>query len=238
MIRDDILPAELTQEQIRMLVNMQFQGQINRAQEIEKSRAPGVAKNLNEFYGLVKEAIDHREAQENKIDDAKVCYTQDFADVEQHLEGITFSLIRREPGRFSEGAPFEGSVKNLRSILREIKDDPNNPGYKIATFGKWYDNVVRFTCWARTNSEANKRALWFEDLMEDYAWFFTVRGVPRVIFWSRDRDVMEDTTQSTASTTNKYYGRPLDFYVKTERIRNLSEKTLEKLIINVNVSNE
>ena len=101
------------------------------------------------------------------------------------LETISIRLVRREPGRFSEGRPYEGDVRNLRPILRQVYDDPENPGYKRAEMGYWYDNTVRFTCWARTNKEADARALWFEALMEDYKWFYRLRGVNRVLFHGR-----------------------------------------------------
>jgi hypothetical protein len=241
-LRDDILSSDLTTEQKRIIVRQQFDRVLETSSRlpgvpVERSRSVGLAKNINEFYDLVRLAIDDRELQEGKIDDAKICYTEEYSDIEQNLESIVFSLSVREPGRFSEGAPFQGEVRNLRPIIREVVPDPEHPGYRRAVFGYWYDNVVRFTCWARTNREANKRALWFENLMHDYAWFFAIRGVPRVIFWRRTEDILEKTTQSTGSDTNKYYGRPLEYYVKTERIREFREKELENLLINVNVKN-
>lgn len=239
-LRDDILPADLTTEEKRIFVRQQFQRVLNTASGLpgapaDRSKSVGQAKTIVEFYDLVRLAIEDKERQEGLVEDARICFTEEKSDIEQKLEAITFSLVEREPGRFSEGRPFEGDVRNLRPLLREVVDDPDHPGYKKAVMGYWYDNIVRFTCWARTNREANKRALWFENLMHDYAWFFVIRGVPRVLFWRRGEDLVEDSTQSTGSTTNKYYGRPLEYYVKTERLREFREKELENLLINVNV---
>lgn len=242
VLRDDILDDELTQEQAKVIVKHQFDSIIESAHKVKgfdlpRSRTPGAAKDVYEFCDLVRQSIEHREQQKNVTNDARVIVTQETSDLDQKLETITFSLEKRQPGQFSEGPPFGGDVRNLRPILRESMADPDNPGYRKVIMGYWYDNLVRFTCWARTNKQANQRALWFEELMEDYTWVFRVRGVSRVLFWDRGPDVEKvvDTTSSIASSTMKYYGRPLFYYVRTEKIRTYSEKELEQLLINVRV---
>lgn len=242
VLRDDILDEELTQEQVRVIVKHQFDSIINSAIQktgfdIERSRTPGSAKDVYEFCDLVRESVEHRLEMQNVSEDARVILTQETSDIDQQLESIVFSLEKRQPGQFSEGPPFGGDVRNLRPILRETVPDPENPGYRLAIMGYWYDNLVRFTCWARTNKQANQRALWFEELMEDYTWLFRIRGVSRVLFWDRGPDVekVADTTSSIESSTNKYYGRPLFYYVRTEKIRTFREKELEQLLINVSV---
>lgn len=239
ILRDDILPSDLTTEKVRILVRHQFNQLINSSRELPnafpRSRTPGEAKTLNDFYHLVQLAITSKLDLEGANEDAQLFYTEEFSDIEQNLETLTFSLVERLPGHYSEGPPMGGDVRNFRPMLREVKEDPDNPGYQRAVFGMWYDNIVRFTCWARTNRTANARAFWFEELMEDYKWFFIIRGVRRVLFWRRNEDLERDTTQTDASTTNKYYGRPLEYFVKTEKIRVFTEKELENIILNVNV---
>lgn len=238
ILRKDILSDELTTEQKKILVRQQFTGIVDSARhptQIEKSRSPSEAKTINDFYGLVNQAIENKLALEGANEDADVFFTEEYSDIPQHQESITFSLVERRPGHFSEGAPTQGSVRNFKPILREVGKDPDNPGYMRATFGMWYDNIIRFTCWARTNRTANQRAIWFEELMEDYKWFFAISGVPRVLFWQRLEDTTRDITYQGSSTT-KYYGRPLEYFVKTEKIRVFTEKELENIILNVNVS--
>lgn len=247
VLRDDILDEALTQEQAKVIVKYHFDSILESGQkrgfDQPRSRTPGTAKDVYEFCDLVREAVEHKSQMENVTDDARVILTQEFSDVDQQLEAITFNLERRQPGQFSEGPPFGGDVKNLRPIIREVMQDPDNPGYRKVIMGYWYDNLVRFTCWARTNKQANKRALWFEELMEDYTWFYRVRGVSRVLFWDRGSDVEKlvdaaGPSESGASTTNKYYGRPLFYFVRTEKIRTYSEKELEQLLINVSVKKQ
>jgi hypothetical protein len=249
VLRTDILPEALTREQARTIVKSHLDSIIDSGVklntgigtgpfDVARSKTPGDSKDVYEFCDLVRQAIENRQSLEKTTEEAKIILTSETADIEQVLEAITFSLERRQPGKFSEGAPFEGDVVNLKPIIREVAKDPDNPGYRKVVLGYWYDNLVRFTCWARTNKEANQRALWFEQLMQDYTWFYRLSGVSRVFFWDRGSDVEKatDTTSSLQSTTNKYYGRPIVYYVRTEKITALSEKELEQLIISVSLA--
>jgi hypothetical protein len=148
------------------------------------------------------------------------------------LEVVSLSLERREPGAFSQGAPFEGKVKNRTPLFREEIDDPDNPGYKLAILGYWYDNVLRMTCWARTNKAASDRALWVENVMVEYGWYFTSSGVSRLIYWGRGPEVTREFDG------HKVYGRSIDYYVKTEKLRAVSQKKLEQIIVRMASTNQ
>jgi hypothetical protein len=198
----------------------------------EYTKSIGAAKSLNEFYGLVKTGLDDYQKRANTQGQNLVLYIEDEPDKQSTVETITYSLVRREPGAFSQGAPFEGKVTNLRPVIREIKDDPANPGFRLVTTGYWHDNIVKFTCWARTNKAANARAMWFEAFMDEYSWFFKVQGVDRTLFWGRSEDQVLNVDE------NKWYGRPLCYYVRTETLRVYSEKTLEDLVINIGFSDQ
>ena len=116
-------------------------------------------------------------------------------------------------------------------MTRESGTDAANPDYRYTVQGYWYDNLIRFTCWARTNKQANERANWFEDFMEDYTWWFRLQGVGRVLFWGRgEDDIVRDDE-------NKWYGRPLDYFVRTEKLRRFEEKKLEEILIQLDANN-
>jgi hypothetical protein len=190
-------------------------------------RTIGQAKSLTEFYELVSRALNDYEVRAGTPLKYHVNFTEEDPDEESETETVTFRLMKREPGSFSQGSPFEGDIKNLRPILREKINDPQNPDYQVAVTGYWYDNLVRFTCWARTNKQANTRACWFEDFMEDYTWWFRLQGVSRVLFWGRSED------ETVTIDNNKWYGRPLNFFVRTEKIRVFEEKKLEQILVNL-----
>jgi hypothetical protein len=192
-------------------------------------KTPEKSTSLSGFYDLVYQAINNYESRSNISDSNKIVFTEEEPDVNAKSETITFSLLKREPGAFSQGAPFEGNIKNLRPMFREEGNDKDNPGYRYMVLGYKHDNLVRFTCWARTNKQANFRAEWFEGFMEEYAWFFKAQGIERVLFQGRSADIV------TEINGNKWYGRPLDFFVRTESIRIFTEKAIEEILVNLKV---
>lgn len=228
VLRTDILTEDLTesQQKTRLIVGTQFKTIVDAANRYDKTTTPKPTKNINETMAIIKEAIEHRENTENKTADARVVISYDEPDTVAELETISISLISRVPGQFDRGPPMEGRIRQLRPMLREIKDDREHPGYKIAIFGYWYDNILQLTPWARTNKTANERALWLEELMEDYAWFFGYRGVNRsLIYQGRGKE------KTLNVQGNKLYGRPLNYFVRTERLLARREKTLEDILI-------
>lgn len=225
-ILEDLLTEEQEEYENRIEVREVFNNQFGRNVP-PADRTIGPAKSLTEFYELVSRAISDYESRAGTPIKYHVNFTEEDPDQENETETITFRLMKREPGAFSQGAPFEGEIKNLRPILREKGNDPENPDYQFAVTGYWYDNLIRFTCWARTNKQANKRACWFEDFMEDYTWWFRLQGVSRILFWGRGED------ETVTIDNNKWYGRPLNFFVRTEKIRVFEEKKLEQILVNL-----
>ena len=61
--------------------------------------------------------------------------------------------------------------------------------------------------------------------MEDYTWWFKLQGVNRILFWGRGED------QTVDDDGNKWFGRPLDYFVRTEKLRRFEEKKLEEILI-------
>jgi hypothetical protein len=233
-VLQDILSEGLTEEQARIIVQQVSQVHVERSEDrfSDRSKTLGQAKSLLEFYDLVRQAINDYDTRAGTIEQHRIKFTEEEPDASSQTETVTFSLVKREPGMFDQGPPFGGTVRNLRPMIREIQDDEEHPGYKRIITGYWYDNIVRFTCWARTNKRANYRAWWFENFMQEYSWWFTMSGVARVLYWGQKPDVTLTVNQ------NKWYGRPIDFYVKTERIRVFSEKTLEEILIKLAVETQ
>jgi len=223
------IPAELTDPNTRIRVEQIFNQKVERAQDASRSVAPGQARNYFDFLSILEKALDDYQTRIPIVPvDRKLKMSWERVDDLSETETVTVSVVKRVPGAFSQGAPFEGSTKNLRPILREHRIDPDNPGYRIAVFGKWFDNLIRFTCWAQTNKEAIQRAFWFEDFMEKYSWFFVASGVPRVIFMEQEEQVIDNDG-------NKIYGRSLVYFVKTEEITEISEKELEEIVITLSL---
>jgi hypothetical protein len=226
---------------VKLFIHEQFQAIIQQAVSFEPTKTPGPAKDIVEVLELIRQVlIDHAQRTGVKIGAGVDGVVYELPDLVVGLEDnaiipmpvVTMAFADRAPGMFGQGRPFENKVQNRRPILREYIDDPDNPGYKRAVLGMFYDNVIRLTCWAGTNKQANENALWLEQMMEDYAWFFTMNGVNRIFFDGWRANLKNEIMNNT------YYGRPIDYFVRTERLWNVSQKTLEEICINVGFSSE
>jgi hypothetical protein len=232
LLRTDLLTAELLEnpEKIKVIAQEQFTNIVNTAITYPKLKTNGSAKDIIEVMELIRQAILDYEERTHTTEDAKINVIFEEPDTHIDIETISISFFDRIPGAFSQGKPMEGNVKNRKPILREIVDDPDNPGYKRAVLGYYYDNILRLTAWARTNKQANQRAIWIENFMEEYSWFFAFSGVNRILFdgWRQHKTI--------EINNNKYYGRPIDFFVRTEKLWNISQKNLEEIIVKLGFS--
>jgi hypothetical protein len=229
-VRTDLLSEELAtpQQKITIIAETAYNNIVNNAEKLEKTRTPGQSKNILEVMDLIKSAVEDYEQRVHSTNDSKIHITYEEPDKLTDLEALTIKLIRREPGMFGKGTAFENKTRQLRPLLREEIDDPENPGYKRAVLGQWYDNILRLTCWARTNKAANDRSLWLENVMEEYAWFFVYSGVNRVLYNQRGPEETITVDQS------RMYGRCLDYFVRTEKIVTVSQKELECIVVRQN----
>jgi hypothetical protein len=234
-IRTDIIPEELleapekvtiiTEDQTRAVAARIFNNTINTAQKLDRTVTPGKAKDINDVSELIELAVVDYDKRNGITKDAKLEIVYERPEKEFDDEVIAISFATREPGMVGQGRPFENKTKNLRPILREVLDDPDYPGYKKAIMGYYYDNIIRLTCWARTNKTANKRAVWLENMMEEYTWWFAYSGVNRIFYEGWRTPVLLDINNQ------RFYGRPIDFYVRTEKLFHLSQKKIEEILI-------
>jgi hypothetical protein len=239
-IRTDIVPEELleapekitivTEDQIRVEASRLFSNIVNTAQKLDRTVTPGKAKDIVEVTDLIEQAIVDYDKRFGVTKGAKVEIVYERPEKEFDDEVIAISFATREPGMVGQGRPFENKTKNLRPILREILDDPEYLGYKKAILGYYYDNIIRLTCWARTNKTANKRAIWLENLMEQYTWWFAYSGVNRIFYEGWRTPVLLDINNQ------RFYGRPIDFYVRTEKLFHMSQKKIEEILISLTLN--
>ena len=233
VLRTDLLDPDLTvnNQKVKIIVE-EVMTNIAQKSVPDRTRTPGTAKDIVEVMELVEKVIRDYETRTHATNDSIVNITYEKPDKPIETETISMQVISRVPGMYGRGSPGESNTKNRRPLLRESLDDPDNPGYKRLVLGFFYDNTLRLTCWAKTNKQANKRALWLETVMEEYDWFFVYSGVNRLLYESwRTNEVID-------ISGNRYYGRPIDFFVRTEKLLNVTEKILEQIIFRLAISKE
>lgn len=183
--------------------------------------------DVDDFFHVIAQVVALELKAERAVEDVPVY--EDYPSTDVKDECITVKLIKREPGTFGQNAPFK-DPRQYRPVLRSTKPDPNYNGYLIVTLSQWFDNLVEITCWARTHKQANHRAAWLEDLMLRRYWFFLHAGIDKLAYLGRT----EDVTFQQANFL--IFGRPLRFFVRTEKRFSISEKMLEDLILKVRIS--
>jgi len=229
----DILGSDLKENNRRVVVQQLYQDQFDRdTSHLQgRLRTPKIAiYSLRDVYSLIGQAIADYESRARTPTAERVTFTEEMPDQKNKSEVISVSCVTSQPGSYSQGPPFEGKTKNLKPIFREEVDDPDHPNYKIAILGYWYESMIKLTCWARTNKAANRRVDWLQNLMLDYDWWFAAEGISKTIFMDRSEDIVREISG------DKWYGRPLDYFVKTEKIKMLSERAIEEIYINLAMS--
>lgn len=202
--------------------------------EIEKGAGYiPVSGNIENFVDSIKELIDLDQKEENRkiklIDEYS--YQNILEDPDQpgvDLAGVVvYSLASRTPGTTAGGN--SPSSRERREVIPQFRaacySEKDTPGEVIIQKGKWFDNMLCFKLVARTNHQANKMALWLEDLMELNREFFASRGFVRYYFDRRGED------EYIKDGEIGLHVRPLFFYVRTERVYNISEQIINRLVI-------
>ncbi len=227
ILRRDILTEDLSTVPQRVLVSTHYASLIETAEHHTKSTTPGNSKNIIQVMSLVKDAIEDYENRKHTNEKDKVVVAYEDPDKLVEMETISINIESRQPGGFGGGAPLQAQIKNQRPILREEEEDPDAPGYKRAILGYFHDNILRLTCWALTNKAANARMLWLEEVMEEYLWYFRISGTNRFLYLRHGPQLVKTVSN------NRMYGRPIDYFVRTETLRAVSEKELETIYVNL-----
>jgi len=190
---------------------------------------------IDGFIDLVKNIIDidqeHADQRILLLDDhSKDNIFQDPDNPERELSGVVlYSMERRCPGTMSGGNSwFDKSRREIKPRTREvITNIPELPGQSKVISSQWFDNSVKFKICARTNKRANELCDWFEQLMENNRYYFTVNGITKIFMDERERDSHEQIGNEQVEC------RPFFFFVRTERTYELTEQALNRIIVSL-----
>lgn len=185
------------------------------------------AADILDFFKLVEKILAYEREYGAKAPHAYIRFKKALLETDEFESPIiTWKIKHRQPGIMSRGDTKTSSPTRERSAHRRaMYDDPSHLGYVLATYGAMRDNIVEFCISSTDPTEAEYLALWFEDLMEKWAWFFTFHGVQRVLFESRE----SESSRLLQGTT--IYQVPILYWVRTEKIFVISSKTLDSVSI-------
>jgi hypothetical protein len=218
---------ELKEELVR-----QIHADAQRDRKSSTSSIP-VHADLEQFIDAVAKLVDFD--QKNAAKKVILKDEDTGANVMEHpkypnedLSGIVlYSLVRRAPGTTEGGnEPFSRQRRETRPRIRDIvTNDPSNPGRATVIRSQWFDNLLRFKIVARSSTQANQLALWFEKLMENNRYYFAALGITRFFFDEREEDKFSQIGNEP------YYMRPLLYYVRTEETFEIDEQALNNIVV-------
>jgi hypothetical protein len=183
---------------------------------------------IKEFFELVQSAVVSRQNSEGVPEDKRVLCIADDPPEAIDTEAITFYVKARVPGKVDQGSAGAGRIKEVTAHVRSVRQHPDHPAEKLITMGRFYDNWVTFTVYAKTDKVALARMLWFEKTMDIYSWLFRLYGF-RVVeqgVGDRDRFKIDETTVTTY---------PMSYMVRTDDTFHYGTQELRDVLLNVSV---
>jgi hypothetical protein len=138
------------------------------------------------------------------------------------LPQITYELFHRVPSK---------SMKSIKPRLMETIPDPDVPNGTIDVYRQWFDCLVDFGIWHKTNMEAEALKQKFEDFMLAYSGYFKQQGVSELLF------VAEMQPSVSTKWRQDIPHRALRYLVRIERVTPVRSTTISELFTNVVVHN-
>lgn len=228
-------------------------------QDVSSSTQTGMykGKDLGDFYKILQMVID-AEQQLNNVgapiffrqyftpfdygEDTEKLKKEFFVNERNSNDVITAKLLRRTPGSTKQSNVFHDKRRRqVKPALFDIVKDEEYSGYKKLVYGQYYDNTVELVVWSLQNKRADHTAIWLEDLLNKWDWYFNINGIYPIVYEGRG----EDNAISGAFTSDinltkeiRLFSRPLVYAFRTEKLIVKKEKELEKIIINLSKKEE
>ncbi len=158
-------------------------------------------------------------------------YSKEYKEktVKTWVDTITFRVKRKEPGTIGKH-PFDPPTE-IKPRVRQYVIDPDYDDCHVMVLGQWFDNLLQFDCWAKTNSRADDLIEWFEDFMYRYTWVWKKNGVNEILYWMRTQD------EEVSKWRNDLSARTVLYYFKTEKIVTIREHDFKQLDLYIEVDN-
>ncbi len=136
---------------------------------------------------------------------------------------VTWNLIKRQPGSLSS-QPF-GKPQELKPRYREdiTVTDTNGVLHNLEIRGQWWDNLVRYECWAPSAAEADELVDFFENFITETSNYVMRSGVQKVILTGRG-------SEGQFSGRTKWFFRTLTVYYRTEKLTFNATRAIENVV--------
>jgi len=191
-----------------------------------------VYSTVDGFINAVKQLLDIVYADNNRKVMLKDMDTvgnvmQNPHNAAEELSGaVVYEMVRRAPGTMKGGNDWFSEVRReVKPRIRSIKTGDLADPYATVYLSQWFDNLLSFNVCARTAYRADELATEFENMMESYRFYFSLKGVGKYFLRERTRDVAHPIGNEML------YYRPLEYYVRTETTYTVNENTINKILM-------
>lgn len=200
---------------------------------INSGTAPPHAGGIQHFFELVQNVIWSRQETEKIPADKRLLVMADDPPEEKEVdtEAITFYLKSRESGAFGRTSATGGGavVKEAVHHFRSSQQHPEHPSEKLVTMGRFFDNVVVFNVYARSDHQSMTRLFWFEDVMDSFRWYFNLHRI-KILELEASRIGKVVVGELPLA---KY---SVSFFVRTEDTYQFGSQELKHVALNVDMS--
>jgi hypothetical protein len=197
---------------------------------------PTGSKDLETFFEETQVILNDYQERLGINEQDRIRLVEDFTPEDFTTQLIAFKMIQSLPGKVSQGrigpSMQAGERHEWVPRCRYVIDDGEMPNSRTFVMGQYFDNMIEFTCWARTNKAANKTTRLFQDLMNIYRFYFKLKGFPEVLFRERREDIVLDS-----QIRDGLKGRPMRYTVRTDRTYKVYEPVLRDIVLNLVLSN-
>jgi hypothetical protein len=186
--------------------------------------------DLPKFTDVARDLIADAQRREGVIDTECVSLVQEYQPERFYTFGdevISTRVLKREPARMSrdgKSRPQRGS-----GYSHEFRS-PTTPNKIIVIESRPIDHRIEFTCWAKTSTLANRRALWLEKLFVTHSWAFQVQGADRFFWEDRGPDELWKHEEQ------RLHRRPLRFMLRLREFEVYAHPVLKRIDYHVSTA--
>jgi hypothetical protein len=188
-------------------------------------------RNLDifDFLGLVKLCIQSRQDTEGVPKQNRINFLENNPPKVIDTETIAFELVMRKPGQFDRAPLGMGKIREVTPHVRSVIQHPSIPGKRLITYGKFYENIIRFYCYAKETRNALNRVLWFEKVMDSYYWCFRLHGFTPIEDGVGEKEIIN-------IGESNFVRYPVSYIIRTDDTFHVSEQELRSIVLDFNVS--
>lgn len=167
------------------------------------------ALTLPRFFDIAAKIIEDAQLRSGIVESKRVKLVEEYPPDKFEDYGdevIAFRVLSRKPANMNRNAtsrPQRGSGFAY-NLINEYY-----PNKVLVVESRPLDHMIEFSCWAKSNKLANRRALWLEKLFVNYGtWVFETQGADRFYFDNRGPDTYMTTGQQ------RLFYRPVNFFLR------------------------